>query len=79
MKITLNGRSLAELKLSPDFCEYKIRVPTERIKYDINELAFEYGYAISPMELGIGDSKHKIGVAFDYLRFELLNPEERGE
>ncbi len=79
LKITLNRRFLAELKLSPDWNEYKVRAPKGRIKYDINELIFEYGYAISPRELGIGNSKHKIGVAFDYLRFELLDPEERGE
>jgi len=67
--VSINGQSVASIRLAKGINEYRISVPGELIKQGKNEIEFEYGYSRRPADV-LDESKdpRQLGVAWDYIR-----------
>ena len=70
VSISVNGEVVAEYELEAGMTEYRVEVPSQYVGRNLNEIRFQYGYARSPLEVGVSADPRPLAVRFDYLRFQ---------
>jgi arylsulfatase A-like enzyme len=73
--VTLNGRFLQSITLSPGFNRYSVALQSERLRQGVNALQFDYAYSrYSDSRPDENADLRDVSVAWDWLRFESVDP-----
>ena len=70
VSISVNGEVVAEVELETGLTEYRVEVPSQHVGRTLSEIRFQYGYAKSPLEVGVAADPRPLAVRFDYLRLQ---------
>ncbi len=70
IKLSLNGIEISVKSLSHTIQDATFTIPGNQISDSFNMIEFEFAYFISPHELGRGDDRRKLGVAFLSAHFQ---------
>lgn len=65
-----NGVEVAEVPLAPEEREYTVEIPERSLLAGKNRLTFRYAWTRSPAEVGGGNDRRKLAVAWDGMRFD---------
>lgn len=68
VEVLVNGTSVAKVGLDKGMRAYRVRVPADAVRRDLNLLRFRYAYAASPRAVGLSDDTRHLAVQFDALR-----------
>lgn len=74
IEIRVNGESVATRNLHPEMTEYEVPIPARFLRRNLNVIGLRYGYARSPMELGLSDDTRPLAVQFDYIHLLRQQP-----
>lgn len=64
MAIVMNGRFVERLTLMPDLSDYRVLIPIEMFRPNLNHLRFEFSSATSPKSIGVSDDPRELAVRF---------------
>ncbi|HEX6864809.1 MAG TPA: sulfatase, partial [Thermoanaerobaculia bacterium] len=64
-----NGVEVAEVPLAPEEREHTVEIPERSLFAGKNRLTFRYAWTRSPAEVGGGNDRRKLAVAWDEMRF----------
>jgi hypothetical protein len=62
IEVRANGRSLELLRLSPGVAGYRVEIPATVLRKPWNLVSFQYGYSVSPKQVGLGEDSRELAV-----------------
>ena len=73
--IDVNGKPVATLTLRPGVHVDRITIPSTALRLNLNQLRFQYEYAVAPRDLGISDDERRLAVQVATLKLQrILKP-----
>ena len=69
--VHVNGTLHGRLRLKPEWAQYELALPASLFRPGLNEVSFQYGYAIAPAKVVPGSTDARtFAVAFDYVALQ---------